>query len=183
MTNGGYLAIIGAILALFILRECDHKSDRALIEKTIKSQENFFKTELKSYFAGKKIEVNDRKDVVQNEVASTDDIEAIKDLYPELKNIESLIKTELHSNIGGSYVYLPPDTIRIPFTPDGMIHKDTIAKYYIAKGSKVKHEELWYDLSISLEDSLIIDSFCRHFLERPIRSDDRRQLRHISPVK
>lgn len=158
MKKQGYLVFIVAILALFVFRECEHRSEKKMLAKSMKSQEEFFKKEMDSYFAGMKLEVEDVKNTTQNIVSSIDEIEAIKDLYPEFKNIESIVKTELHTNISGSLAFTPPDTIFVPVTTEGMVHIDSINKYYIPRGSKASHDELWYDIAITLNDSLQIDS-------------------------
>lgn len=155
MTNGHYLLIIAGIVSLFLFRECEHSSDMKLISQSMESQKAFFDKEMESYFAGKEISVSDSATVKQNLVASIEDV--LDDKYSNLGDIGSIIKLETHTYIRDSIEYIH-DTVYLSNNTEEFIHRDSITEHFIAKGSKVTHNELWYDISMTLGDSLVIDS-------------------------
>lgn len=157
MTNGSYILIIAVIVGLFIFRECEHSKEIDNMVSTMESRESFFEKEKESFFAEMDIKINDIKESKPNYVVSIDNIDAIRELYPDLSNISSVIKTEVRTEIKESieYVY---DTTYLALDSNDFIHRDSVIANFIPKGSKVHKNDLWYDLSISLEDSLIIDS-------------------------
>ena len=131
MTNGNYLIIIAALIGLFVFRECEHKAEKDQLKDSIVSVKDFMEKELDSYFAGKDIEVQDSVVAHQNLVSSIDEVLADK------------------------YIH---DTTYLASNTDEFIHRDTVREYFIPKGTKASHEDLWYDIDITLNDSLQIDS-------------------------
>ena len=155
MTNGHYLLIIAAIVSLFLMRECEHSSDMKLISQSMESQKAFFEKEMESYFAGEDIKVSDSATVKQNLVASIEDV--LDDKYSELGDVGSVIKVETHTVIKEVIRYVH-DTTYLSSNTDTFIHRDSVSAHFIAKGSKASHNDLWYDIDVTLGDSLIIDS-------------------------
>ena len=155
MTNGKYLLIIAGIISLFIFRECEHSSDMKLISLSMESQKNFFEKEMESYFAGEDIKVSDSTTVKQNLVASIEDV--LDDKYSNLGDVGSVIKVETHTVIKEVIRYVH-DTTYLSSTTEEFIHRDSVTEHFIAKGSKASANDLWYDINITLGDSLIIDS-------------------------
>lgn len=155
MTNGHYLAIILGIVSLFIFRECEHSSDMKLMAQSMESQKEFLKKEMESYFAGMDLKVEDSVTVKQNLVASIEDV--LDDKYSDLGDVGGVIKVETHTKIIERIEYIH-DTTYISSVSGDFIHKDSITEHFIAKGSKASASDLWYDINITLGDSLIIDS-------------------------
>ncbi len=155
--NKAYLLIIAVVVGLLIFRECEHRSDKKLWEKSMTSLDVFNSMEDSSFFAGKTIEVNDIKDQNQNQVATIEDIESIHAQMEDLKYINALIKTELHTKIQGNIGYRY-DTVYLSNNMEEYIPRDSVKKYFLPKGTTASDSTLWYDINITLNDSLQIDS-------------------------
>jgi hypothetical protein len=153
-----YHIVIGGLILALILNECGHKSSEKAWQESQNSLDNYHRQEDSSYFVGKYIEVNDVKDQVQNNVVSIDDIDALKDEFGnDLRNINAILKAELHSMISGNLGYLL-DTMYLSADTSLYIHRDSVLKHFVPKNSTASHSELWYDIDVTLADSLRIDS-------------------------
>jgi len=156
--NRIYLVIIGVIIALLVFRECEHRSDKKAWVESTNSLSDFMEQEKGSFFAGMdSIIVQKEKTVGQNNVLSIDDIEALAEKYPELKDISAIIKTELHTMIKDNIGY-KLDTVWLAANTDEFIHRDSVLRHFVPKGSTASKESTWYDIYASIEDSLQIDS-------------------------
>ena len=154
MKTTHWLLIIGVLCGLFIFRECEHSIE---LKDNTESLKAFYEKEKESYFAGKEISVQDRKDVKQNIVASSEDIEAIRNENDSLRKVKSIVKVETHTKIVDRIKY-KYDTLYLAANLDTFIHRDTVKQYFIPKGSSAGKETLWYDIYTTVGDSLIIDS-------------------------
>ena len=123
----------------------------------MESREDFFELERMSYFDSMDVRIQSIKEAKQNSVLSIDDIEVIRNMYPGISNIESLVKTELHSFITGSSTYIY-DTVYLAQNNDEYIHRDSVKRNFIPKGTRSIKNDAWYDLSLTIGDSLSIDS-------------------------
>ena len=140
-----------------MFRECEYSSDKKSWEKSINSVDNYHNQEDSSYFVGKYISVHDTKDQVQKNVVSIDDIDDIKSQLSDLKNINAILKAELHSSLSTTLGYIL-DTTYLAMDTSLYIHRDSVAKYFVAKGTKSSDSTLWYEINLTLGDSLKIDS-------------------------
>lgn len=157
MTNGGYLSIIGILIALILFQRFEHRSDMESMKQSFDSLIEFQKNELNSRFAGKDIMVKDIKEMKQNQVASLKELKSLNKAYSDLKKVNAVIKAELATKIKGT-IKIFYDTTYLSADTGVFIHRDSISKYFIPKQSKALHSEMWYDISTTIGDSLTIDS-------------------------
>jgi hypothetical protein len=150
--------VIGIAVAIILFRECEHRSDKKAWKDSTNSLADFLEGEKGSFFAGMdSILVQKEKTVAQNEVLSIDDIEALADQYPELKDISAIIKTELHTMIQDNLGYIH-DTVWLSQNTDDFIPRDSVIKYFVPKGTRATKESVWYDIYLTMNDSLQMDS-------------------------
>lgn len=157
MTNGKWLLLVIAVIGISLLRECQHNAKESALEETIASIQSFMETEKESFTAQLEVEVQARKDMEQRFVSTIDDLEEIKKQYQGLKDISSIIKAELHTKIKGNIEY-KHDTTWLTNYPDSLIPIDSVKRHFVPKGTTAEKHDIWYDISLTLDDSLRIDS-------------------------
>lgn len=158
MTNGKFTIIIIALIGAFIFRECKHSRDISSMEDSEKALSSFLEKELESSFSDMKNAIAySVYEMNQNVVKSIDDVKSVKAQYPTLSDSRSIVKTESIFKISGSIPIIPPIK-SIAGKTDTCISMSFVDSNFIEKGSKASFSSEWYNISITIEDSLKIDS-------------------------